>query len=99
MATEGIPRVSWDETPCPDLQSWGEEMAKGTTQLPESRYIGYKFTGAQRRKETRVRGTQGHRSVHGDRIIARDRGCWKWRKTADGLQILSTVSILIGFSF
>ena len=39
MATEGILKVSWDETPCPDLQSWGEEMAKGTTQLPESRYI------------------------------------------------------------
>ena len=52
METEGILRVSWDETSCPDLHSWGQEMAKGTTQLPESRYTGYKFTGAQRRKET-----------------------------------------------
>lgn len=36
METEGILRVSWDETSCPDLAELGtREMAKGTTQLPE----------------------------------------------------------------
>lgn len=59
MGTEHILRVSWNEKPCPDLQSWGEEMAKGTTQLSESRYTGYKYTGAQRRSQ----GTSGVRGI------------------------------------